>query len=448
MAFRTLFLITLLLLSALFSVCNRIQNNQDLSSRNLYRAAFSDQPSHCAMLTSALALAAALLSFVLPFLLTLKCISDTSDPVKTSHRALFLLHYWLCFWFVGQIQTILSIASLAGFPLSTDTTNVLFAAIKCWLFYGHGCLMIPRIFLQPFVGRYMKTQSFGQFERWYVEPAARIIPMSALASLDLGPLAKYARLYTAYTQSGTSFLAFCLDGFCYIDSDSALAQRYHNLRHTIVKILRYLRFPVNQQITTHRERSHSQSFSPKLFQLLPPQGATAQFAPENAPMPRSASKTYNLDLDFFTRLKNDHSSNSPRMDFSDTEQDMSYGSVDDSMEVFAKAKKSLPRVVRKVDSIPSLSSLADELPLLGSRLRSQLTSKPEKNAERTPLPASGSRSVLSPQHLPYPLGSSIPSHPIADLLSGNVESTPLLKHQSLEPTKVRKMKRKEPPNDF
>ena len=86
-------------------------------------------------------------------------------------------------------------------------------------------------------------------------------------------------------------------------------------------------------------------------------------------VPRLSSKTYNLDLDFFTRRKNDNGSSSPKLDYLDIGQDDTFDSVDDSMEFLSKPHKDLPRTIRKVGSVSSLTNVADELPLMGSRLR-------------------------------------------------------------------------------
>lgn len=405
------------------------------------------------MITSALALASSLLYFVFPLLLTLKTISDISDPVRTSQRAIFLLHYWLCYWLIGQMQTIVSIASLAGFPLSSDFTSILFSGVKMWLFYYHGCLVVPRVLLQPFLCRFFRTNTFVQFESLYVEPMARLLPSSALFASDLGFLTSYARFHSAYTRAGTSFLSFCLDQICYIDSDKMLLQRYHNLTSTTMLWLNYVRTYVDPQPAMHHhERSHSQTFSPKSFQLLPPQVPATMFPVSSSKsVPRLSSKTYNLDLDFFTRRKNDNGSSSPKLDYLDIGQDDTFDSVDDSMEFLSKPHKDLPRTIRKVGSVSSLTNVADELPLMGSRLRSHLTSKAEKSTtDRIINPLTNKRSFLTPQDLPYPIEDTLPAHPSPEtfLASRQSQSLSLLNGHTIDPIKVRKLKRKEPPKEY
>ncbi|RLV88066.1 hypothetical protein JA9_002216 [Meyerozyma sp. JA9] len=416
------------------------------------------------MITSTLLLSTSLLYFVFPLLLTVKTVSDISDPVRTSHRAIFLLHYWLCYWFVGQMQTIVSIASLAGFPLSTDLAAIVFSAVKIWLFYYHGCLVVPRVLLQPFICRFFQTNSLVQFEALYVEPIAKQLPSGSLFASDLGFLTSYARFQGAYTRAGTSFLSFCLDHICYLDSDQMLLQRYHNLTTTAMSWLGYLRSYVDLPPSSHHhDRCHSHSFSPKMFQLSPPPVTTTSF-PDTTPksVPRSSSKTYNLDLDFFTRRKNDIGPSSPSLDYLDTDIDDTFDSVDDSMEFLSKPKD-VPRTVRKVESASSLNNVADELPLMGSRSRSHSTSKAERpTIDRINHSHANKRSFSTPQDPPYPLTNTLPAHPSPEsfLVSRHRSSSSssnghtvghTIGHTSghtIDPIKVRKFKRKEPPREF
>lgn len=387
------------------------------------------------MITSALGLVGSLLYFVLPFLLTLKTISDLGDA-RASQRAIFLLHYWLCYWFVGQIQTVLSIATLAGLPFSSDLVTLAFAVVKVWLFYHHGCLVVPRVVLQPFLCRFFRTNSFRQFEAGYVEPVARLLPSGALFASDLGPLTRYAQFYSAYQRSATSFLSFCVDHVCYIDSDKALYQRYYDLSLSIMFWLGHFR-ALGATAAHHRHDLAAQNFSPKTFQLLPPQEHAALFVQPSKSIPRLASKTYNLDLDFFTRRRDNNQSFDTDADHDDT-----FESFNDSMEFVSKKYRDLSGASRRVESIPNLSDLADELPLMGSRLRSHLTSRAERpTVDRTNAPT-GIRSVLSPQDLPYPIVSPLPKNPAPETF---VPPHKPLPQTQAEYVNVKKLRRKSPP---
>lgn len=169
--------------------------------------------------------AAAAVLFWFPLLLTLKLV--TSKPTRPDH-AVFLLNYWICYAAVSNIQMITALDSPYLFYV--------FALIKTWLFYGHGCLLVNYCFVELvfnriFIRRPSRSQStFQVIELNLIDPLAKqlalnVVVVNLCAVLRQSRLAvgvAIANFHLAIARSHESFLQASLDYWCFIDSQLAL----------------------------------------------------------------------------------------------------------------------------------------------------------------------------------------------------------------------------------
>lgn len=232
-----------------------------------------------------------LLCFVWPLFLTFKLINGFYSKNRTAEhengeQVNFLLNYWICYIIVNYIQDSL-VTKIVFLPLLGFNyfPNLLFSAIKIWLFYNHGCLVINYCYFERILRKTLNSldtdfSAFELLEKSLLDPMSNIL----LANNHFIPSAtkmikkfvndgnivhglidnaeKFRDEFRGIDLKEQSFLQFSLNYVCYMDSTSDLETHYISTNTFVFSIIKFLKFSY-----TNYFRQEDTSFL-KLFQLL------------------------------------------------------------------------------------------------------------------------------------------------------------------------------------
>lgn len=209
-----------------------------------------------------------LLTFWFPLLLTAKLLSNINSTAYITSSLIasvnFLLNYWLCYIVVTYIEGSDVVKALAN-----NYAGYGFSAMKLWLFYGHGCLIMNNYYVDSVFQRiFIKSSSKSPVATLPVLEANLIDPLVVqfvtrnflvqnLARLFLNSRIGLVRELVAYNyelaralaESGsskserTSFLQFSLDYLCFMDNPSDLNQRFQNSKNILTHFLSVVSLP-------------------------------------------------------------------------------------------------------------------------------------------------------------------------------------------------------------